>query len=158
MMTASWRSDPSGRARRGIDMIQQTDVRRALRIIAAVALFVALVPSLSGTVDPINGPADLEFRNSHPDVKPGQTVLTLGWPASPLFHFQKETRIVAQGDGLASTMSWGWQLRFFSWSTAALVIGLTLLWVARRAAAESTCPSPSSPSVDCASPTQKSTV
>jgi hypothetical protein len=130
-------------------MFPQSAVRRAMLILAAIALFVALVPGISGTVEAVDGPAALEFRNNHPEIKPGKTIFTLGWTASPLFEFHKETRIVEQGAGLTWNSASGWQLRFFSWSTAALVIGVALLSLARNpTTASAKCPLPKSPSND----------
>jgi hypothetical protein len=130
-------------------MLQQTGVRLTLLIVAVVAIGIALVPTVNLTADGVNGPADLEGRRMFPEVQPGRTVITLGLTASPFFEFQSETQIVPEGASFKFTRSRGWQIRFFSWSTLALVMGFSLLYLLRTSsAARPAIPLPGKPSLD----------
>jgi hypothetical protein len=105
--------------------------RQLLRVAGWVILFTGVMPSLTTTLK-VDGPAEHAFLKAHPGERPGHTDCTFGWPASPLVHYHRETRLVGGGAELSAVTSRSLRPGFLSWSAAAVLLGVVLLVVARR--------------------------
>lgn len=92
-------------------MSQQT-VRRGMRWVAAIGIFLWLLPNLQYT----------STQNG------SQMRIELGWPAPPWFHFDR--RYFQEGN--RATRSVNWKFEFLSWSWVAGFIGCAAGWGARR--------------------------
>lgn len=102
------------------------------RVLGILAVATSVFPAMSYRGGEVRTEAERAFLVQNPDAAPSRSDFTLVWSESALVHYYSEaTLAVDEATGASTTRTSGMQLGLLSWSTAGLVLGLALLWIAR---------------------------
>jgi hypothetical protein len=86
----------------------------------------------------------VEFVRAHPNLMPVSFDLKLGWSASPLVSWHKETHVGSDGNENSWSFSEHQQFELMSWSFVTLVLGVVTLAYARALTKRMNAPAASS--------------